>query len=76
MNPFVEYFGQHLRWQCRIFPMRVYSGISDVGCPSDQEKRQTFWRNYVLALGIRGFKKWDEKWVRVYRECRRKVFQN
>ena len=23
--------------------------------------------NYVLALGIRGFKKWDEVWVRIYR---------
>ena len=23
--------------------------------------------NYVLALGIRGYKKWSEKWVRVYR---------
>ena len=23
--------------------------------------------NYVLALGIRGFGKWSEKWVRIYR---------
>ena len=23
--------------------------------------------NYVLALGIRGFKRWDEKWVRIYK---------
>ena len=23
--------------------------------------------NYVLALGIRGYKKWSEKWVRIYR---------
>ena len=35
---------------------------------SDITRQETDWlENYVVALGIRGFKKWKEKWVRIYR---------
>lgn len=33
MNPLWNISGQLLRWQYRIFPMKVYFVISDVECP-------------------------------------------
>ena len=35
---------------------------------SDLSRREVdILENYVIALGIRGFRKWNETWVRIYR---------
>ena len=41
--------------------------ICAVICQALQGDQVDMLENYVLALGIHGYKKWSEKWVRVYR---------
>lgn len=66
-NPYVEYLrgamaveAEHYSYNSMFRYLR--SGISDVN--SNEVDRL---ENYVLALGIRGYKNWNEKWLRHYK---------
>ena len=67
MNPFVEYVRAALEMAAQGFSYEsvfryLRCGMSDI---TRQEADRL--ENYVVALGIRGFKKWKEKWIRIYR---------
>ncbi len=66
MNPFVEYLRsavemviQGFSYECVFRYLRC--GMSDLS-RAETDRLE----NYVLALGIRGFARWKEKWVRIY----------
>lgn len=66
-NPYVEFIRSALsveqeQYSAQAVFRYLRSGMSDV--PADEVNRL---ENYVLALGIRGYKNWNEKWVRHYR---------
>lgn len=66
-NPYVEFLRSLLcveleKYSASSVFRYLRSGMSDV--PSDEVDRL---ENYVLALGIRGYKKWNEKWIRHYK---------
>lgn len=67
MNPFVEYVRAALEMAVTGFDYEsvfryLRCGISDV-----TREETDLLENYVIALGIRGFGRWSEKWVRIYR---------
>lgn len=67
MNPFVEFLRASLEMIVQGFSYEsvfryLRCGMSDI---SQQEIDRV--ENYVIALGIRGYKIWSEKWVRIYR---------
>lgn len=67
MNPFVEYIRAALEMVSRGFSYESVFRYLRCGM-SDVTREETDWlENYVVALGIRGFKRWNEKWVRIYR---------
>lgn len=64
LNPFVEYVRSVLAMADKNFAQEnvfrfLRTGLA--GFTMDQVDRL---ENYVIALGIRGYKKWQEKWVR------------
>lgn len=66
-NPFIEYVRASLELIDRDFSsesvMRyLRTGLSDISAEEADRLE-----NYVKALGIRGFGRWNDKWVRVYR---------
>lgn len=66
-NPYVEFLRSALAVELEQYSASsvfryLRSGMSDI--PSDEVDRL---ENYVLALGIRGYKKWNEKWIRHYK---------
>lgn len=66
-NPYVELLRSILnieleRYSASSVFRYLRSGMSDV--PSEEVNRL---ENYVLALGIRGYKSWNEKWIRHYK---------
>ena len=67
MNPFVEYFRAALEMAVQDFSYEsVFRYLRcSMSCVTREEA--DLLENYVLALGIRGFKRWDEKWMRIYR---------
>ena len=67
MNPFVEYFRAAL--EMAVLDFSYESVFRYLRCQMSCITREEadLLENYVLALGIRGFRKWKEKWVRVYR---------
>lgn len=67
MNPYVEYLRAVVdlvrgNYSYEGVFRYLRCGMSDI----DQEDVD-FLENYVLALGIRGFNRWRERWVRLYR---------
>lgn len=69
-NPYVEFLRGAMAVETENFSYNsvfryLRSGMSDV-IPEKVNRLE----NYVLALGIRGFKKWNEKWVRHYNGIR------
>lgn len=67
MNPFVEYIRAALEMAAQGFSYESVFRYLRCGM-SDVSREETDWlENYAVALGIRGFKRWKEKWVRVYR---------
>ena len=67
MNPFVEYVRAALEMAVTGFTYEsvfryLRCGISDI-----TREETDLLENYVIALGIRGFGRWNEKWVRIYR---------
>lgn len=70
MNPFVEYIRGALEMAARGFSYESVFRYLRCGM-SDITREETDWlENYAVALGIRGFGKWKEKWVRIYRGMR------
>ena len=68
MNPFVEYVRAALEMVSQGFSYEsvfryLRCGMSDIS-RSETDRLE----NYVLALGIHGFRKWDERWVRLSRD--------
>lgn len=67
MNPFVEYIRAALEMAAQGFSYESVFRYLRCGM-SDVTREETDWlENYAVALGIRGFKRWKEKWIRVYR---------
>lgn len=67
MNPFVEYLRSAMEMLVQRFSYEsvfrfLRCGMSDISRSEVDELE-----NYVIALGIRGFSKWKEVWVRGYR---------
>ena len=67
MNPFVEYLRAAIEMAVQGFSYEsvfryLRCGMSDITC-----EETDILENYVIALGIRGLKKWKETWVRTYR---------
>lgn len=67
MNPFVEYVRAALEMAVQGFTYEsvfryLRCGISDL-----TREEIDLLENYCVALGIHGYKRWSEKWVRVYR---------
>ena len=67
MNPFVEYFRAALEMAVQDFSYESVFRYLRCGMSCVTREEADLLENYVLALGIRGFKRWDEKWVRIYR---------
>ena len=67
MNPFVEYFRAALEMAVQDFSYESVFRYLRCGMSCVTGEEADLLENYVLALGIRGFRRWDEKWVRVYR---------
>ena len=67
MNPFVEYIRAVLEMTARNFTYESVFRYLRCGM-SDITREEADWlENYVIALGIRGFASWRERWVRIYR---------
>ena len=67
MNPFVEYVRAVLEMTAQNFTYESVFRYLRCGM-SDIAREETDWlENYVIALGIRGFSAWKERWVRIYR---------
>lgn len=65
-NPYVEFLRGLMAIEAENYSYNsvfryLRSGMSDIS----SEKTDRL-ENYVLALGIRGFKKWNQKWIRHY----------
>ena len=67
MNPFVEYIRAAMEMAVTGFPYESVFRYLRCGMSNVTRAEADKLENYVIALGIRGFKKWSEKWVRVYR---------
>ena len=67
MNPFVEYFRAALEMAVQDFSYESVFRYLRCGMSCVTREEADLLENYVMALGIRGFKRWDEKWVRIYR---------
>ena len=67
MNPFVEYLRAALEMVVQGFSYESVFRYLRCGMSDISRKEADILENYVIALGIRGIRKWQEKWVRVYR---------
>ena len=67
MNPFVEYLRAALEMVVQDFSYESVFRYLRCGMSCVSREEADLLENYVLALGIRGFRRWDEKWVRIYR---------
>lgn len=67
MNPFVEYLRAAMEMAAEGFQYESVFRYLRCGmsCLSREETDRL--ENYVIALGIRGFRKWEEVWSRIYR---------
>ena len=67
MNPFVEYLRAAMEMAVQGFPYEsvfryLRCGMSDI-TREETDKLE----NYVIALGIQGYNRWSQKWVRLYK---------
>ncbi len=67
MNPFVEYIRAALEMVARGFTYESVFRYLRCGMSGISREEADRLENYVLALGIRGYSRWCEKWVRIYR---------
>ena len=68
MNPFVEYLRAALEMVVQGFSYESVFRYLRCGMSDISRHETDLLENYVIALGIRGFHKWKEKWVRIYRD--------
>ena len=66
LNSFVEYIRSLLAMVEQNFTYESVFRFLRTGLTSFANEEIDELENYVIALGIRGYKKWDEKWVRKY----------
>lgn len=66
MNPFVEYLRAALEMAVQGFSYESVFRYLRCGMSDIQREEADRLENYVLALGIRGYGKWSEKWIRIY----------
>lgn len=67
MNPFVEYIRAAMEMVIRDFPYESVFRYLRCGMSEVTREQTDKLENYVIALGIRGYKKWSDKWVRIYK---------
>lgn len=67
MNPFVEYIRALIDMIVQNYSYESVFRFLRCGLSDLQEEEIDEMENYVIALGIRGLKKWKEQWVRHYR---------
>ncbi|SCH45981.1 ATP-dependent helicase/deoxyribonuclease subunit B [uncultured Ruminococcus sp.] len=67
MNPFVEYLRATLEMTVQGFSYESVFRYLRCGMSDLSRREVDILENYVIALGIRGFRKWNETWVRIYR---------
>ena len=67
MNPFVEYLRAVLEMTVQGFSYESVFRYLRCGMSDLSRREVDILENYVIALGIRGFRKWNETWVRIYR---------
>lgn len=66
MNPFVEYIRAALEMTIKGFPYESVFRFLRCGMSDLTRREIDRLENYVIALGIRGYSRWSEKWVRIY----------
>ena len=67
MNPFIEYIRAALEMVTKGFSYESVFRYLRCGMSGLTRAQVDMLENYVLALGIRGYGKWSEKWIRTYR---------
>ena len=67
MNPFVEYLRAALEMVVQGFSYESVFRYLRCGMSDLSRREVDILENYVIALGIHGFRKWKETWVRIYR---------
>lgn len=67
MNPFVESVRAALEMVVQGYPYESVFRYLRCGMSKVTREEADDLENYVVALGIRGFKRWSQKWVRVYK---------
>lgn len=67
MNPFVEYIRAAVEMAVKGFTYEEVFRYLRCGMSCITREETDRLENYVLALGIRSYKAWEEKWVRIYR---------
>ncbi|MDC7289497.1 helicase-exonuclease AddAB subunit AddB [Blautia schinkii] len=66
MNPFVEYLRAALEMAVTGFPYESVFRYLRCGMSCVTRAEADKLENYVIALGVRGFGQWSQKWVRIY----------
>ena len=67
LNPFVEYIRAAVDLVVDNFTYESVFRLLRCGLMDISEEETDRLENYVVAMGIRGFSKWKEEWVRSYR---------
>lgn len=67
MNPFVEYIRAAMEMAAQNYTYESVFRYLRCGMGTLTREEVDILENYVIALGIRGRKKWQETWTRVYR---------
>ena len=67
MNPFVEVLRAALEMAVKGFTYESVFRYLRSGMSGIEKEEADRLENYVIALGIRGIKKWSSKWTRIYR---------
>jgi len=67
MNPFVEYVRSLIDMIAQNYSYESVFRFLRCGLSDMKKEEIDLLENYVIALGIRGFHKWQEEWVRLYR---------
>lgn len=76
MNPFIEYIRSALLAVYQNFTYESMFRFLKSGLSGLEEEQTDLLENYVLALGIRGKKRWFEKWTRKIKEMPEEELQN
>ena len=66
MNPFVEYLRAAMEMAVKGFPYESVFRYLRCGMSEVTREQADKLENYVIALGIRGYRKWSQTWVRTY----------